>query len=529
MSTKPESTSVDSIIAAPAKRILPHILLLIVILIGAALRLRGIDQRSVWNDEGLSLAFIRLPLAQFHHALVLDVHPPLYYWALRLWMGLWYNITWARVLSALCSILTLPLVWLLARKLVRGHGGAIAIPLLATAFLAFSPQAVHYAQEIRMYALQGLLVTALMLTAIHYFDSPQITSLIASTILAALVCYTHYFSGVFVIGFLVVLPSVRKQHEQSFGPAILRTALVALAACVLYLPWLSTGFAHLMSNSKGGLYQSFQGGLTLSSLRMQSVEAFLGLMPSFPLDRILFPGERLYIVRGTLSLLFAIVLLALSATGAWRLWRVNLARQFTVSFLIIPLLLAVLFQLLGGRFYPRFYLPLLPAIFILASVAIVHFPRVWESITAGLAILSVLLSSSLGITSVDLRDVSREAYAYLSQAAPPNAPVLHASAHSFWDLRAYDPNPSRHLLLNLAETPALAREIYGPGVMINQRDLSKISDIWVVYAEWRAGVPALRHQLEPRYFGPEWHITDEPVLFSRFVKKIEIVHYQRGS
>ncbi len=502
MSPAPEGTPGD-----PRHRsadYLPYFLFLLILLSGAFLRLRAINQRSVWNDEGLSLAFIRLPWHQFFPALRLDVHPPLYYLLLRAWLGLSYNITSARLFSALCSIATLPLVFLIARRLVHGW----FVPLLATAFLALSPQAVHYAQEIRMYALQGLIAAGMMLCALHYLETKTNFALAAAVLLAVLGCYTQYFSGVFLIGLFAVLPFIGPTKNR-----LLRIALAALFACLLYLPWLPTGLSHLMSNSKGGLYQSFQGGLTLSAFQTQFIEALLGLMPAFP---------------PTVALGFVALMFALMAAGVWRLWREPLGRLFSIAFLVIPLLLSIVFQLSGGRFYPRFYVALLPAFFIPAAFVISRIPRAWQRALISIAILWVLGNSSWRVTSVDLRDVSGETSAYLLNAAPADAAIIHATAHSFWDLRAYDANPSRHLLMDRPDTPALAREIYGPGILVNGRNISRFHDVWVVYAEWSAGPPHLRQQLEPLYFPPPWHVAVQPTVFSRFVKKMEVVHYQRG-
>lgn len=493
-------------------------LLAAVILAGVMLRMWQIDSRSVWHDEGLSIAFIRLPMERFHQALSYDVHPPLYYWALRGWMGLKFDIAWGRGLSAILSVVALWLTWLLARK-VAGQKEA----LLAGAMMALLPQAVHFSQELRMYALQSALVAAMMLVGAKALEN-ACGRWIGLTILAGvLACYTHYFSGVFVVGFLCVLPWARRDQDRSAAAPIIRTAIAALAACLLYLPWMRTGLSHVLMNSQGGLYESAQARLTLASIYMQAREAVLGLAPSFPFDGLLFSIERLGLARHWLSMLFVSGFLALGIFGGTRL---RPRRLFVVGFVLFPLAMALLFQAIGGRFYARFYLPMMPAILVCVAAGIVALPRAWERWAVGVFFCAALASSSISVARYDLRDVSREVHAHLNANAPAESIILHSGAHSFWNMRAYDRNPDRHKILNSPQVPALIGMLYGPEAILTRDELSDMDDVYVVYAEWSVNPPQVRSSLEPLWF-KEWQLVGPTALFSRFVKKMEIAHYRK--
>ncbi len=60
-----------------------------------------------------------------------------------------------RALSGVLSLASLPLVWLIGRRI-----GGVPLAWIATGALAMSPFALRYATENRMYSLVGLLVLA---------------------------------------------------------------------------------------------------------------------------------------------------------------------------------------------------------------------------------------------------------------------------------------------------------------------------------------------------------------------------------
>jgi 4-amino-4-deoxy-L-arabinose transferase-like glycosyltransferase len=124
------------------------------LLVGLLLRVWLATTQSAWIDEAYSLqTMARLPLSAIAHAVqVQDVHPPLYYQILHLWLAVvGFGVFQARLLSVLAGVATIPVLYVLAARLTDRRT-AIGAALLLT----FSPIAVWYADEARMYALTGL-------------------------------------------------------------------------------------------------------------------------------------------------------------------------------------------------------------------------------------------------------------------------------------------------------------------------------------------------------------------------------------
>lgn len=127
--------------------------LLTVILLGTILRFLNLGRQSVWIDEGFSWLAVQLNFAGVTGLSWTDVHPPLYYYLLK--MSLWIlpdTQFGLRVVSVLCSIATLVVMIAFVRR-HWGQHAACWVGLLA----ALSPFDIYYAQEARMYALLAFL------------------------------------------------------------------------------------------------------------------------------------------------------------------------------------------------------------------------------------------------------------------------------------------------------------------------------------------------------------------------------------
>jgi hypothetical protein len=208
-------------------------LLLSLCWLALALRLWQLGDAPLWLDEAFTWHDARQPLALILGARV-DVHPPLYYGVLHLWLPLAGQSEYAlRLPSALLAVLAVPAAW----RLAGGRRGRLA-PAAAAALLACSPVAVAYAREARMYAptlALGLLALAAAERVVVRPD-PRRWALYLSVGLLALA--SHYTALAAVgAGALLLLLAVRRVGLRAW---LLAHALLALIAAA----WT----AHLWSN-----------------------------------------------------------------------------------------------------------------------------------------------------------------------------------------------------------------------------------------------------------------------------------------
>jgi len=144
-------------------------LLLAIVALGGFLRFYQIGSKGLWLDESFSVWLGWQPVGEILSWLVnIDQHPPLYYTLLHLWMALGDDAAAVRALSALLGTLTIPVVYLLSRRLADGRVG-----LLAALILAVSPFHVRFAQEARMYTLLTLNVSLALYALVHLLTDPR--------------------------------------------------------------------------------------------------------------------------------------------------------------------------------------------------------------------------------------------------------------------------------------------------------------------------------------------------------------------
>jgi uncharacterized membrane protein len=203
-------------------------------LAGAVLRLFNLTREGFWVDEGYSARIAQLSITHLYHALLLDTHPPVYFFILHLWYLMFGNSEFSfRLLSVFFGVLSILTSYLLGKKLFNKTAGYIAALCIAlnTFLIAFS-------QEARMYSLLSLL----SLTSFYFFILSMKYSAKRHWIIyflsSLLLLYTH-IHGIFIIGaqtvyVFTILFLDRKNNLLTFRSAIIMQALLGL----LYLPWI---------------------------------------------------------------------------------------------------------------------------------------------------------------------------------------------------------------------------------------------------------------------------------------------------
>jgi 4-amino-4-deoxy-L-arabinose transferase-like glycosyltransferase len=217
--------------------------LLIVILAALGLRLGQLAFRPLWWDEGWSLYFAKTDVSSLLQLTAVDIHPPLYYLILKLWIGIVGPSPIAvRLFSVLVGTAAVPLLYATGRRLWGGTAGLVAALLLAV-----SPLHIYYSQEVRMYGLVTLLGLAVLFFALRWEPGGQRRGNWAGYVLAATAAlYTQYYAAFLLLALNLVVPirwlfmrsrSRRDGNSGSWGKDLLWWSAQG-AVALLYLPWL---------------------------------------------------------------------------------------------------------------------------------------------------------------------------------------------------------------------------------------------------------------------------------------------------
>jgi hypothetical protein len=248
--------------------------LLPVLTLAAGLRFYAIGRSSFWSDEGNTWAIIQRSAGQIARDAAADIHPPGYYWLLRLWTGVWgLSPAALRSFSALCGVLLVLLIWLIAQQLARPDA-RLRLPLLAALVAALNPFQIYYSQEARMYMLLALQGAALFWLLLILLNAQRVASAgrrnalaTGYALVAAAGLWTHYSfpillaaaASAWLIDWLLHVRS-REDATRHFA----RFALANAAALLLFTPWLPTAWRQVTQWPQGGEAISAAAGLALT-------------------------------------------------------------------------------------------------------------------------------------------------------------------------------------------------------------------------------------------------------------------------
>lgn len=207
----------------------------LILVAALAARLPGLGTRPLWYDEAFAVLFSAQGPAKMLYGtlnveggVAADVHPILYYTLLWLWGEIFGRDPWiVRILSVILGVAVVGVGYLLARRLFGRRVG-----FAAGLILALSPFQLHYAQEVRMYALLALVLTLATLVHWRAMREGGRWRWVLFAVLAAIGMYTHVLASTYLLA-LALIPILRRDWRSAIW-----TGLSGLSALLLFLPWL---------------------------------------------------------------------------------------------------------------------------------------------------------------------------------------------------------------------------------------------------------------------------------------------------
>ncbi len=150
---------------------------IIIALVGGALRVLLLANKGLWMDETLSIWVANHGVGNMLQWIAnVDQHPPLYYLLLHYWMALKgdtaYNV---RLLSVIFGTATIPVIYFTGKRLAGTPVG-----LAAALILAISPFNIRFAQETRMYTLLTFNAAVAIYALVVLLTDPRSTRPIGS-------------------------------------------------------------------------------------------------------------------------------------------------------------------------------------------------------------------------------------------------------------------------------------------------------------------------------------------------------------
>jgi uncharacterized membrane protein len=393
-------------------------------LLGLTLRLPGLEARPIWYDEAFSILLAARPPGQVLSGTAADTMPPLYYLILGVWQSLGDSIAGQRSLNVILGVALVGLVYCLGNELYGRKAGTWAATLAA-----ISPLLVYHAQELRMYTLLTLALTAYLYAIVLARRVgggkgawlPWIGVVGAGT----LALYTHNLA-IFSLAAVDVFLLLRREWS-NLG----RLVLSQLVMVVLFLPWLRYVPGQIQK-IQDAFWTPRPGGLEI----VQAVVTFHSSLPLSSLLLVLGVAASLTAMTLTVYVMFR----RLSHT-----WRDGLLACVVLA---PPILLFLASYLMRPVFVPRAFTLSLIGYLLLAGRALAEArprPVMWAMV-ASFAVAAVVGLWAQANHRTFPRSPFREAAGYLEETGLAGDVILHSNKLSYFPMHVYAPALSQSFL-----------------------------------------------------------------------------------
>jgi mannosyltransferase len=359
-------------------------LLVLVAGLAAVLRFHSLAAKSFWFDEGVSVAIARLDWYNFARILWRrEANMSLYYFLLHFWLRFGGSEFFLRALSVLFAVASVPVVYLLGRRLFDSRVG-----LIAAALMAVNAYHVQYSQDARSYSLMVLHCLLSSLYFLKCLDEPSSRNRAAYVLSSALAVYAQFFSALLLIAQWLSL----KMLDRGQNPRQTRDdwRWIALLVSPVAVFIATTGTGPLRWVQRPGLKNLWLFVLHLTGnggpwLLLASVVACLAALLPFRLSR-----RELRV--------------------PWEIWRY----RFLLSWLLFPILLTLGLSLFKPLFVPRYFIFCLPAFLLLVACGIASLRPAALQAPALLFLLILSFRGTAGYYKQDL-DIQRDDWRAVTQ------------------------------------------------------------------------------------------------------------------
>jgi len=483
-----------------------------ILILGGLLRYYNNTAVALWHDEAFSALYIRYPFSEMMHRIALDVHPPLYYWVLRLWSYVFSSsLLSLRSLSILFGVLTILAGYLFVKeafsasaKATGGSAEAVAkagknekLAMLAAFFLAINPFQIQYSLEARMYTLGTFLVLFSSYLLVKALNSNKTWVWIAYAISVAACFYTHYYlffsvaaQGLYFIYYLFQQKRFTLDYRRD--SLTLKGLGSYILSLLIFAPWIPTLLVQIKRVEKaywipapdrwsipGTIWKMTFGGQGNDHITLLiATLAAVGLLIYF--WRETKPPVRWFIIFGVAIPFAASLLLSFKQA-------IYLDRYFVFASLYFTILIAATLYLVPKYTTRR----TLTIVFAIVSMAL--FFKNWKD-----------------LGQIDQKPGVSAASAVINADAQPNDKIYVGSSFVYFTFRYYNQTPIHPLLYSSGPLESIPH--FSGTALLNNDDLildfsqaKKNDTVWLLWTTGFGGtkpnVPGKWQKIDEQKFG----------------------------
>jgi mannosyltransferase len=413
----------------PNDRLLgPATWLLLLTVLGGALRVYRLGANSLWVDEFATLKIVSRPFAEILRTTAeVNFCPPLYFWLVHGVVSIAGVSEFSlRLVSAAAGTLTIPVAWLLARELTRSR----TVAGLCAALLALNPLHIWYSQEARPYALLVLFGSASLLFFLIAARSKTVGHWVAFVGCMSGVVLTHTIGPVFLavaLGWALLWPG---------RVAVLRPLFIASATVALIAAPFALTIVHAVAQANGNTHSPPR---PLTGLELPyTLLTYVGGYSFGPSMREIQNLGALQAVRHH-PWESALGGLAVSCLLLLVLFRPAAGRSYFLTLFVVPVLAMYLASATSGKAYQARYAlaGLVGFCGLVAGALRLLSQRTRTITTAAVLTLSAWADVQWYSNPMYWKDDARAAVAWLAVRLPPGSVVAVAPGYAVGVLSHY--------------------------------------------------------------------------------------------
>ncbi len=436
------------------------------------LTLATITKSTIWFDEAFGAYLTNFSFFDIARYTGTDVHPPLYYWILKIWTDFFGTTELAfRSLSVLFGASAISFAFLLTKRLFGRKAAWISL-----LFLIVSPMLIRYGQEARMYTLAATITIAATYVLTFAVESKRKLPWVLYGILVSLGMWAHYFTAVVWLAYWVwrgvVVWQTGKRKKDFTQAFFTRNWILAhIIAVGLFLPWVPFMLVQLTVIQASGFWIGKVGTDTLPNY-------FTNVF--FYLEHDQATGWA-----GAALAIIIVGLIVLSRKVYKKLGKVGRRNYLLLASLaVVPVLLLAIVSLppLRSSFVERYLLPSAIGLSLFSGVTIAlgmaNLRRIWQVAAIWLVVVCMLFGVSNvyyfgnynknSQTKVLSGDVVKE----IQKRGKTGEPIITNTPWVFYEAVFYSTDNHQVYFID-----ANTQYLYGSLDMLKYSDKHKIKDL----------------------------------------------------
>lgn len=433
-----------------------------------------ITKFSIWFDEAFGSYLIRYNVFDITRYTANDVHPPFYYWLLKVWSLAFGNTEIGiRSMSIFFGVVTVILAFLFV---LRFFGRRAAYVTLL--FLVISPMFIRFGQEARMYTLLTAIIVAatyVLVYAQHGYTKKRWPWILYG-VLVAVGMLTQYFAALawvshWVWRFFTIRntgDSIKEALRKFFTKEWVVAHAVAFVLFAWWLPFLITQFFLVQEN-----------GFWIKPITSATI-------PDFLANYLLFTdhsGVTSWLAFGFYFVLIAMIFIAIRTIRSLKDTQRSMY-QLILCMTLIPGLLLIFASMppLQPAFVDRYLIMSVIFLSLLVGISLVmskNIVKTWLRVSVGVVIAVLMIGGiatqmrvgNYNKSSGQSNNVRQLIDAVRSKAAP-NTPIIANSPWIFYEASIYNNQISPIYFVH-----EITQYKYGSLTMLAENDTFKIRDL----------------------------------------------------